>query len=144
MDLKVVHRLAELMERHNLTEVEISEQDSRIRVVRPSGGAAVPVCDNPACADSASPSTTELIPEPEAEGNYVTSPMPGTFYLASSPEAAPFVTVGDVIKPGKVVGIVEAMKVMNEIKSEFGGTVTKILVPNGSPVEFGQKLFEIQ
>ena len=143
MDLKVVHRLAELMERHNLTEVEISEQESRIRVVRPAG-AAMPGCDSALCTETSAPSTTELIPEPEVEGHYVTSPMPGTFYLASSPDAAPFVSVGDVIKPGKVVGIVEAMKVMNEIKSEFGGTVAKILVPNGSPVEFGQKLFEIQ
>lgn len=139
MDLKVLHRLAQLMERDGLTEVEIAEQDSRIRVVRAAGSApSVPV------QDAVAPSTNDLDPEPEVESHYVTSPMPGTFYTAQSPDAAPFVSVGEVVKPGKIVGIVEAMKVMNEIKCEFSGTVTKVLVPNGSPVEYGQKLFEIQ
>ncbi len=127
------------MERDGLTEVEIAEQDSRIRVVRAAGSApSVPV------QDAVAPSTNDLDPEPEVESHYVTSPMPGTFYTAQSPDAAPFVSVGEVVKPGKIVGIVEAMKVMNEIKCEFSGTVTKVLVPNGSPVEYGQKLFEIQ
>lgn len=141
MDLKVIHRLAQLMERHGLTEVEISEQDSRVRVVRPAGA---PENSAALAADIPAPSTSDLEPEPEIEGRYVTSPMPGTFYLAQSPDAPPLVNIGDEIKPGKVVGIVEAMKVMNEIKSDFGGTVARVLVANGAPVEFGQKLFEIQ
>lgn len=141
MDLKVVNRLAELMARHGLTEVEISEQDSRIRVVRPVGTVSEVQIQS---QGAAAPVTSDLEPEPEVESRYVTSPMPGTFYLSPSPEAAQFISVGDVIKPGKVVGIVEAMKVMNEVKAEISGTVTKVLVANGAPVEFGQKLFEIQ
>lgn len=140
MDLKVVNRLAELMARHGLTEVEIEEQDSRIRVVRPAGGS---VEEQP--AGGIYSSANEMEQEPEIDTRrYVTSPMPGTFYLSPSPEASSYVSVGDEIKPGTVVGIVEAMKVMNEIKSEVGGKVAKILVANGAPVEFGQKLFEIQ
>ena len=141
MDLKVVNRLAELMARHGLTEVEISEQDSRIRVVRPAGTASEVSLQS---STGIAPMTNDIEPEPEVESRYVTSPMPGTFYLSPSPDAAQFVSVGDVIKPGKVVGIVEAMKVMNEVKAEISGTVTKVLVANGAPVEFGQKLFEIQ
>ena len=142
MDLKIVHRLAQLMERHGLTEVELSEENSSVRLVRPRGGAAPLAEASP--VEAAASTTNDLEPEPETESHYVTSPMPGTFYVARSPEEAPFVGEGEVIKPGRVVGIVEAMKVMNEIKSEFGGTVVKVLVPNGSPVEFGQRLFEIQ
>lgn len=140
MDLKVLHRLAQLMERDGLTEVEIAEQDSKIRVVRAVGAAP----SEPPAQDTLAPVSSDLDPEPEVESHYVTSPMPGTFYTAQSPDAAPFVSVGDTVKPGKVVGIVEAMKVMNEIKCECSGVVTKVLVANGAPVEFGQKLFEIQ
>ena len=90
------------------------------------------------------PSTTDLEVENDPNSHFIVSPMVGTFYVAQSPEDAPFVGVGDLVKPGKVVAIIEAMKVMNEIKSEFSGTVVKVLVENGSPVEYGQKLFEIQ
>ncbi len=146
MDLKIVHRLAQLMERHGLTEVELTEQECSVRLVRPRGnspesGAGEAAMNVP---EVSVPTTNDLEPEPEVESRFVTSPMPGTFYVARSPEEAPFVGEGETIKPGRVVGIVEAMKVMNEIKSEFGGTVVKVLVSNGSPVEFGQRLFEIQ
>ncbi len=145
MDLKIVHRLAQLMERHGLTEVELSEQECRVRLVRPRGEAVSVAGDASLTSPEVNaPTTNELEPEPEVESHFVTSPMPGTFYVARSPEEAPFVEEGQSIKPGRVVGIVEAMKVMNEIKSEYGGTVVKVLVPNGSPVEFGQRLFEIQ
>ena len=79
----------------------------------------------------------------KAEGNVVKSPLVGTFYSASSPDSAPFVKVGDTVKKGQVLGIVEAMKLMNEIESEFDGTVKAILVKNGDLVEFGQPLFVI-
>ena len=140
MDLKIVHKLVQIMERHGLTEVEIAEENNRVRVVRPAG-----VQEPPATASSqelAVPSTTDLEVENDPNSHFIVSPMVGTFYVAQSPGDAPFVGVGD--KPGKVVAIIEAMKVMNEIKSEFSGTVVKVLVENGSPVEYGQKLFEIQ
>lgn len=142
MDLKIVHKLVQIMERHGLTEVEIAEENNRVRVVRPAG-----VQEPPATASSqelAVPSTTDLEVENDPNSHFIVSPMVGTFYVAQSPEEAPFVGVGDLVKPGKVVAIIEAMKVMNEIKSEFSGTVVKVLVENGSPVEYGQKLFEIQ
>lgn len=142
MDLKIVHKLVQIMERHGLTEVEIAEENNRVRVVRPAG-----VQEPPATASSqelAVPSTTDLEVENAPNSHFIVSPMVGTFYVAQSPEDAPFVGVGDLVKPGKVVAIIEAMKVMNEIKSEFSGTVVKVLVENGSPVEYGQKLFEIQ
>lgn len=142
MDLKIVHKLVQIMERHGLTEVEIAEENNRVRIVRPAG-----VQEPPAAASSqelAVPSTTDLEVENDPNSHFIVSPMVGTFYVAQSPEDAPFVGVGDLVKPGKVVAIIEAMKVMNEIKSEFSGTVVKVLVENGSPVEYGQKLFEIQ
>ncbi len=142
MDLKIVHKLVQIMERHGLTEIEIAEENNRVRVVRPAG-----VQEPPATASSqelAVPSTTDLEVENDPNSHFIVSPMVGTFYVAQSPEDAPFVGVGDLVKPGKVVAIIEAMKVMNEIKSEFSGTVVKVLVENGSPVEYGQKLFEIQ
>ena len=142
MDLKIVHKLVQIMERHGLTEIEIAEENNRVRVVRPAG-----VQEPPATASSqelAVPSTTDLEVENYPNSHFIVSPMVGTFYVAQSPEDAPFVGVGDLVKPGKVVAIIEAMKVMNEIKSEFSGTVVKVLVENGSPVEYGQKLFEIQ
>ena len=141
MDLKIVHKLVQIMERHGLTEIEIAEENNRVRVVRPAG-----VQEPPATASSqelAVPSTTDLEVENDPNSHFIVSPMVGTFYVAQSPEDAPFVGVGDLVKPGKVVAIIEAMKVMNEIKSEFSGTVVKVLVENGSPVD-GQKLFEIQ
>ena len=79
----------------------------------------------------------------KAEGNVVKSPLVGTFYSASSPDSAPFVKVGDTVKKGQVLGIVEAMKLMNEIESECAGTVAEVLVENGEPVEYGQPIFRI-
>ncbi len=82
--------------------------------------------------------------KPEAEGHFILSPTPGTFFVARSPKDAPFVSVGDTVKAGQVIGIVEAMKVMNEIKSDVNGTVVRVLAPNGAPVEYGQRLVELQ
>lgn len=146
MDLKIVHRLAQLMERHNLKELEVAEQDVSFRLVRFDNGAAPQVVDTPsdeaACAATSSPTTSDL--EPENEGHYILSPTPGTFFVARSPKDAPFVSVGDTVKAGQVIGIVEAMKVMNEIKSDVNGTVVRVLAPNGAPVEYGQRLIELQ
>ena len=142
MDLKIVHKLVQIMERHGLTEVEIAEENNRVRVVRPAG-----VQEPPATASSqelAVPSTTDLEVENDPNSHFIVSPMVGTFYVAQSPEDAPFVGVGDLVKPGKVVAIIEAMKVMNEIKAEKSGVIKEILVENGQPVEYGQPLFVIE
>ena len=88
----------------------------------------------------------ENVPTPvmEEEGNQVTSPLVGTFYLAPSPDAAPFVNIGDTVKKGQTIGIIEAMKLMNEIECEYDGVVADVLVKNGEMVEYGQPLFVIR
>ena len=150
MELKSISRLAELMARHGLSELEIKENDTSIRLCRPLNGAVVPPIamaaeEEPAIVPENVPVTAEPgQPEPSEESRYITAPMLGTFFSAATPEAPAFVAEGDVVTPDTVVCIIEAMKVMNEIKAETSGTITKILVPNGSPVEFGQKLFEIR
>ncbi len=146
MDLKIVHRLAQLMERHNLKELEVAEQDVSFRLVRFDNGAAPQVVGTPSdeAAGTATNSPTSSDLEPEAEGHFILSPTPGTFFVARSPKDAPFVSVGDTVKAGQVIGIVEAMKVMNEIKSDVNGTVVRVLAPNGAPVEYGQRLVELQ
>ncbi|MBR6471255.1 MAG: acetyl-CoA carboxylase biotin carboxyl carrier protein [Victivallales bacterium] len=148
MELKSISRLAELMAKHGLSELEIKENDTAIRLCRPvhgmAGGAAVveemPAGDFP--AETAETEASETAPAEDVR--YITAPMLGTFFSAATPEASALVSEGDVVTPETVVCIIEAMKVMNEIKAETSGTITKILVPNGSPVEFGQKLFEIR
>lgn len=151
MELKSISRLAELMAKHGLSELEIKENDTAIRLCRPLNNVqagAGEVVEPPAITEELpeEPSATELSaePEPEEAARYITAPMVGTFFSAAEPEASALVAEGDVVEPETVVCIIEAMKVMNEIKAETSGTITKILVPNGSPVEFGQKLFEIR
>ena len=142
MDLKIVHKLVQIMERHGLTEVEIAEENNRVRVVRPAG-----VQEPPATASSqelAVPSTTDLEVENDPSSHFIVSPMVGTFYVAQSPEDAPFVGVGDLVKPGKVVAIIEAMKVMNEIKAPCSGKVVRIMAQPGDMVEYNQVLCIIE
>ena len=104
--------------------------------------AAMPVESAPAVPEA----LTEERPDTEtiSAGNVVSCPLVGTFYAASSPDAEPFVKVGDTVKKGQVLGIVEAMKLMNEIESDFDGEIAEIYVENGQPVEYGQKLFRIR
>ncbi|MBR4517999.1 MAG: acetyl-CoA carboxylase biotin carboxyl carrier protein [Victivallales bacterium] len=150
MELKSISRLAELMARHGLSELEIKENDTSIRLCRPLNDAMVPpmamaVENEPVSVYEKSSVTAEPVKEePVDESRYITAPMLGTFFSAATPDAPAFVAEGDEVTPDTVVCIIEAMKVMNEIKAETSGTITKILVPNGSPVEFGQKLFEIR
>ena len=154
MDTKIVQRLAEIMARHGLSELEIEEAGARVHLCR--GGVVAPaapvvvsapvvaVSEAPASESSSSAAASASSASVSASATTITSPLVGTFYTASSPEAEPFVHEGSVVTAGTTVCIIEAMKVMNEIKSEFSGTVVKVLVENGSPVEYGQKLFEIQ
>jgi acetyl-CoA carboxylase biotin carboxyl carrier protein len=137
---KPLDRLQEyfqLMEEENLQELEIREADFTIKLVRrskPHGSPAHP----PASGALNSP------PEPLQNRLVVTAPLAGVFYRAPSPQANPYVNAGDTINPGQLLCIIEAMKIMNEIRSELGGRVTKILVENGKVVKAGQELFLVE
>lgn len=142
-DVKKVTKLIELMKEHDLSEIDLKQGDTAVRLKR--GGdvvmapAAAPAVARPAPGGAAA----EAAPAADDKKLVITSPMVGTFYRASSPEAAPFVKVGDRIGPEKTVCIVEAMKVFNEIPAGVSGQVVAILVENGAPVEFGQPLIKV-
>ena len=150
MDLRKLKTLIDLVSESNVSELEITEAEGKVRIVKgPVGGpvamavpAVVPAAvATPAAVPAAAPAPAA---EPAAEtGHTVKSPMVGTFYSASSPEAKPFVQVGSVIKAGDTICIIEAMKILNEIEADHSGTVTKILVDNGQAVEYGQPMFII-
>ena len=150
MDIRKVKKLIEMLENSNLEEIEIQEGEESVRLVKSNGNTnnisssqsiAVPQNSTPIPPVEEGQSEDE---SPELEkGNFVTSPMVGTFYASASPGAKPFINVGDLVAEGDVVCIVEAMKMMNEIKSEFSGKVVSIKVENSEPVEYGQALFEI-
>ncbi len=156
-DVRKIRRLVELMKEHDLSEIDLRQQDTRIQLRR--GAAAfmaaayqsLPMPSMPAAFPS-SPSSPHALPaqsgpSPAAavEENYavIKSPMVGTFYSASDPEASPYVKVGDHIGPETTVCIVEAMKVFNEIPAETSGKIIAVLAKNGEPVEFGQPLFKV-
>jgi acetyl-CoA carboxylase biotin carboxyl carrier protein len=154
MDLRKLKTLIDLVSESNISELEITEAEGKVRIVK-AGAAAAPApmmayavpqgMPPPAEAPrAAAPAATE--PEaPLAEaGHVVTSPMVGTFYRASSPGGKPLVEVGSSVKQGEPVCIIEAMKIMNEIEATHTGTIIKVLVENGQPVEFGQPLFVIE
>ena len=147
MDIRKVKKLIEMLERSELEEIEIQEGEESVRLVKKQSHTVV--SDGSSTKENLisvnSPTDHESFPKEsvEAEGDTITSPMVGTFYAAPSPGAKPFISIGDEITEGEVVCIVEAMKMMNEIKSDFSGIVTAILVENSEPVEFGQSLFRI-
>ena len=157
MDLRKLKTLIDLVSESNVSELEITEAEGKVRIVKSAPvGAAVPVtyamapASNPAAPVVAVPAVevaaTPVAAAPEAApaGHTVKSPMVGTFYRASSPGAKPFVEIGDTIKEGETICIVEAMKILNEIEADKSGTVTRILVENGQAVEYGQPLFVIE
>ena len=149
MDIRKVKKLIEMLENSNLEEIEIQEGEESVRLVKGNGKASIPMPAQSTIVQQESSITTnseesvieEL--EEDTDANFINSPMVGTFYASASPGAKPFVSVGDVVKEGDVVCIVEAMKMMNEIKSEFSGKIISIKVENSEPVEYGQALFEI-
>lgn len=155
MDLKDIKAIIDLMKKNSITEFELERQDSKIRLKRGSNGPAtqvIPYADEPTLAAPAQP-LLNAVPTPPAGGAApvvatgeieIKSPMIGTFYRAPSPEAASYTEVGSEVKPDTVVCIIEAMKVMNEIKAEAKGVVTQVLVENAKPVEFGQPLFKVR
>ena len=147
MQIEEIRNIAELMREYDLTEVKI-EQDGTVLSVSRGGGApaaVVPAAVAPAPA-AVAPATAAAEPEapaPEVPQEAIESPLVGTFYRAASPDAKPFVEVGDRVTADTTVGIIEAMKVMNEVKAEKAGVIKEVLVDNGDPVEYGQKLFVI-
>jgi acetyl-CoA carboxylase biotin carboxyl carrier protein len=152
VDLKDIKAIIDLMKKNSITEFELERQDSKIRLKRGlNGGASSAQQDDsgsviplPQLAIPA-PTASAQIPQPAATGELdIKSPMIGTLYRAPSPEAGNYVETGTEVNPDTVVCIIEAMKVMNEIKAEVKGVVTQVLVENGKPVEFGQPLFKVR
>lgn len=151
MDLRKLKTLIDLVADSGIAELEVTEGEDRVRIAKfspapaasPAAGttvtvpAAAPVTSNGATAAVAAVPT-------EPEGHTVKSPMVGTFYRSPSPGAASFIELGQVVKPGDTLCIIEAMKLLNEIEAEVGGKVKEILVENGQPVEYGQPLFIIE
>ncbi len=144
LDLAELKRLVALMRANDLVEVEMEEEGRRVRVVRGGPAAAPVVVAHPAAPVAAPAPAAAGKPAKESRGIEIPSPMVGTFYRSPSPDASPYVEVGDRIGKDSPVCIVEAMKVMNEIKAEVEGEILEILVQNGEPVEFGQPLFLVR
>ena len=153
MDLRKLKTLIDLVSESNVSELEITEAEGKVRIVKsqPMGVAApITYAMAPVTAPVAPPPgpTTDATPvaaiAAQPSGHVVKSPMVGTFYRSSSPGAKSFVEIGDSIKEGETICIVEAMKILNEIEADKGGTVTQILVENGQAVEYGQPLYVIE
>jgi acetyl-CoA carboxylase biotin carboxyl carrier protein len=149
MDLRKLKKLIDLVQESGIAELEITEGEEKVRINR-SGAVqsavmavpqAVPIVAAPAAAALAAPAEATAPAEPE--GHVVKSPMVGTFYRSPSPGAKHFVEVGQTVAAGDTLCIIEAMKLLNEIEADVGGSVKAILVENGQPVEYGQSLFVI-
>lgn len=138
--LETLSALEKWLMKSGLEEIEVGKDGRHMRLKKPS---AAPVMAASAPAAVATPAAVAPQAAADSAENIFKSPLVGTFYAANSPEAPAFVNVGDAVKEGQVLGIVEAMKTMNQIVADRSGTVQKILVKNGSPVEFGQPLFVI-
>lgn len=156
LDFKEIRRLVRLLENSEISEIEISDKDRKIRLAKPTitngkpaGAPMIPVLPNAAVSASESSAQVQSMPsqvEVRAGRNIkvIKSPMVGTFYAAPSPDAEPYVQVGDTVHKGQVLCIVEAMKLMNEIESDFNGKILEVAVENAQPVEFDQPLFTIE
>jgi acetyl-CoA carboxylase biotin carboxyl carrier protein len=150
VDLKQIKQIIDLMKRSELTEFAVEEEGFKLKIRRGATGLPIvspgPGANAPGSAPAPAAATTAA-PAPagdEAGVTYVKSPMVGTFYRAASPESKPFADVGTKVVENSVVCIIEAMKIMNEIQAETKGAVLEVLVENGQPVEYGQKLFKIK
>ena len=155
MDIRKIKKLIELVEESGISELEISEGEESVRISRSAPAASYPVMQQayaapmmqpqaPAAAAAAPAAAAEAPAKAEISGHIVRSPMVGTFYRSSGPDAKAFVEVGQSVKVGDPLCIVEAMKMMNEIEAELDGKIVEILVANESAVEFGQPLFLIE
>ncbi len=158
MQIEEIEELIRLIERSQIEEFELERKGTRIRIRKPSGGAAAPGPadpppaardETPPAGDAAVPGTVETGPagaagETAEQLHVFSAPIVGTFYLTPKPDAESLVEVGGTIEPGQVICIIEAMKIFNQIESDVEGELVRILVENGQPVEFGEALFEIR
>ena len=148
MDLDEINKILELMQAHGLAEFELEREDLHVRLRKAEAPMAPP--QGPLAAGPGEENRASATAEPvggdtdEAGATIVEAPILGTFYRSSAPDGSPFVEVGDVVKPGDVLCIIEAMKLMNDIKSEHAGEVVEIFVENGQPVQYGERLFAIR
>ena len=146
MDIRKIKTLIEMLEASNLNEIEVSQGEESVRISKSSGEVKV-LQDSNVGINNESKSINKIDDnqiENEIKGNQVTSPIVGTFYRKPSPDKEPFVKVCDIVNKGDVLCIIEAMKMMNEIKSEFDGKISSIEVDDGQPVEFGQTIIVIE
>ena len=150
MDLRKLKTLIDLVSESNISELEITEAEGKVRIVK--GGVAMPGAQQYAPQAAALAGAAQPVVAPaavaetpaEPEGKVIKSPMVGTFYRSASPGAKSFVEIGDAIKAGQAVCIIEAMKIMNEIEADTDGKILRILCENGQAVEFGQPLFIVE
>ncbi|MGA0898790.1 MAG: acetyl-CoA carboxylase biotin carboxyl carrier protein [Luteolibacter sp.] len=152
MDLKEIRNIVELMNEHGLTHFDLSKKDFQLVLKKGVDADALrslaashpaPLAASPALAAPA-PAGSDPAAAPVADGSEITSPMVGTFYRKPAPDADNFVDVGSTVSEGQTICIIEAMKVMNEIKAEQSGTITEVMVEDGNPVQFGDVLFRIK
>ena len=149
MDLRKLKTLIDLVAESGIAELEVTEGEDKVRIVKQGGAQGAPGAAGVAAlavGPALSPASPAAAPAPAADepkGHQVKSPMVGTFYRAPGPDAKPFVEVGQAVKPGDTLCIIEAMKLLNEIEAEVAGAVKEILVENGQAVEYGQVLFVI-
>jgi acetyl-CoA carboxylase biotin carboxyl carrier protein len=153
MDLRKLKTLIDLVAESGIAELEVTEGEDKVRIAKfspapvaptsPTTLISAPAPSGQAANGSSAPAAAAPAPAPEPTGHVVKSPMVGTFYRSPSPGASSFVELGQAIKPGDTLCIIEAMKLLNEIEAEVGGVIKEILVENGQPVEYGQPLFII-
>jgi oxaloacetate decarboxylase alpha subunit len=147
VNIKEIKEMINLMNENNLLELEIEKEGMRIKLRRSGTGDMQPtpvIIEREATQRISAPSAEQAPPSAAVRTIEIKAPMVGTFYRAPNPEAPPYVEIGQVIEPGQVICIIEAMKLMNEIKSEIKGKISEILVENAEPVEFGQPLFLVE
>ena len=144
MDIRKIKKLIEMLQDSDLKEIEVSQGDESVRISRDNKFQAYvePVIQKQVVHE-ANVASEKVVHQEEIEGNQITSPIVGTFYRKPSPDKDPFIKVGDVVQEGDVLCIIEAMKMMNEIKSDFSGKVVSINVEDGQPVEYGQHIITI-
>ena len=145
MDIRKIKKLIEMLQDSDLKEIEVSQGDESVRISRDNKTQlyAEPIIQRKVVQESSNIASKEELPQEEAKGNKVTSPIVGTFYRKPSPDKDPFIKVGDEVQEGDILCIIEAMKMMNEIKSDFSGKVVSIDVDDGQPVEYGQHIITI-
>ena len=153
MDMRKLKTLVDLVSESNISELEITEAEGKVRIVKAGYGVPTTMMMQPAgqmmmqpqhAAPASEPAPTVEAAPPVPTGHVVKSPMVGTFYRSASPGSKPFAEVGAPIKEGEPICIIEAMKIMNEIEADMSGTISKILVENGQAVEYGQPLFIVE